>query len=297
MEPMQKGKILILGAGSIGSYLAAKFFHTNYHVDVIGRKADRIGDRLYINNQTFDFPLTSSEVNIQLTYDFIFLTCKVFDLKKNLHKLKERSPKSKVIILLQNCLFDISELERTYNQDLTSLLVYDGFNLSENRLKHTQGSGFLIGSDKHTESLLHLFKDSHIEIKKTENIQQHRIEKAIYNCVINIFSATHSKTIKELFADAEIIEHMQNILYESHEVLSQEMEIAQTKEIMWDNLSRLASNLDHHTSTYQDVRENKVTELAFLNGFIIDLGRKVGVATPLNIEAVDKFKRKYPNLY
>ncbi|WP_226646063.1 ketopantoate reductase family protein [Microbulbifer variabilis] len=294
---MKKGKILILGAGSIGSYLAAKFFHANYHVDVIGRKADRIGERLYINNKKFDFPLTSSEINVQLTYDFIFLTCKIFDLKKNLHNLKKRSPKSKIIILLQNCLYDISELERIYNQDLTSILVYDGFNLTDNKLKHTKGSGFLIGSDKHSENLLHLFKDSYIEIKTTDNILQHRIEKAIYNCAINIFSATYSKTVRELFADEKISERMQKILYESHEVLSQEMEISQDKEVMWDNLHRLASNLDHYASTYQDVRENKVTELAFLNGFIIDLGRKVGVATPLNIEAVDNFKKKYPNLY
>jgi 2-dehydropantoate 2-reductase len=294
---MKKGKILILGAGSIGSYLAAKFFRANYHVDVIGRKADRIGEHLLINSKRYDFPPTSKEISTQSTYDFVFLTCKIYDLKKNLINLSKTSPKSKIIILLQNCLFDISEFEHTYQKNFTSVLVYDGFNLSNNKLKHTKGSGFLVGNDKYSESLLQLFKDSLIETKTTSNIVQHRVEKTIFNCTTNIFSATYSRTLRELFADDKITKHMKNVLYESYEVLSKEIEINQDKQDMWKKLTQQAKNLDHYTSTCQDARENKVTELSYLNGFIIKLGRKVGVATPCTIEAVNNFKSKYPNLY
>ncbi|GAB2895252.1 ketopantoate reductase family protein [Microbulbifer echini] len=294
---MKKGEILIFGAGSVGSYLAAKLALSGHNINVIGRKAEKIGSYLYINDEKFHFPTTSTNINSQIKYNYIFLTCKIYDLKNNLQHLKRWSPKSEIIILLQNCFFDITEFKNTYPQELTSILVFDGFNLTGNRLKHTKGAGFLLENTKYSERLTQLLKDSNIETRTTDNMLQHRAEKTIYNCAINIFSAIYSKTVRELFANSSTLERMKNVFYESYEVLSQEIDIPQDKESLWNHLIQFAGTLNHYASTYQDVRENKVTEIAFLNGFIIDLGRKVGVATPYNIEAVKIFKKKYPNFY
>ncbi len=84
---MKSTNIMVSGAGSIGSYLAAKMYASGYHVDVIGRKAGKIGDSLYINNQKYDFPTVSTEINTGKVYDFLFLTSKMFEFKTKFPKL------------------------------------------------------------------------------------------------------------------------------------------------------------------------------------------------------------------
>ncbi|MFA0812711.1 2-dehydropantoate 2-reductase [Microbulbifer epialgicus] len=111
---MHKEKILILGAGSIGSYLAAKLYKSHYHVDVIGRKAEKIGLQIFINSEKFDFPPTSRHVKDSNIYDFVLLSSKIYDLENNLNFLAKCKFQSKVIILLQNGFFDIYISTKNY---------------------------------------------------------------------------------------------------------------------------------------------------------------------------------------
>ncbi len=294
---MKSKNILIFGAGSIGSYLAAKIHASEYQVDVIGRKAEKIGNYLYINNEKFEFPTVSTEIDTNKTYDFLFLTSKMFDLKNNMTYLSEIGLQSKTIVLMQNCFFDISEYKKIYNQNITSILVYDGFDLIGNKLTHTKGAGFFIEENKSSDNLYSLLKSSNIEINKIDDIILKRAEKTIYNCSTNIFSAIYSKSLKELFEDDLLVQRIKNVFYESYEILSNKVKILDDRKSLWNKFSKLVKNMNHYASTYQDVKMNKITEISFLNGFIIELGHKIGIETPYNTEIVNEFKTKYPKLY
>ena len=41
----------------------------------------------------------------------------------------------------------------------------------------------------------------------------------------------------------------------------------------------------------QDIRKGRRTEIDFINGFIVDKGREVGIETPVNMALVDLVKR------
>jgi len=203
-------------------------------------------------------------------YTIFFITSKIFDLKKNIIHLSKTGVQSKTIILTQNCFFDILEYKKIYNQNLTSIIVYDGFNLVGNRLTHTKRAGFFIEEDKKTESLYLLLKHSDIEINKIDDICLKRAEKTICNCALNIFSATYSKSYKELFEDDLIIQRIRNVFYESYEILSKKVNFLDDRETLWNNLYKIVKNMNHYASTYQDVKMNKITEISSLNGFIIE---------------------------
>ncbi len=294
---MKSENILIFGAGSIGSYLAAKIYNSEYHVDVVGRKAEKIGSDLYINNEKYAFPTVSNEITTDNKYDFLFMTSKIFDLKKNLSYLTKIGLQSKTIVLVQNCFFKIGEYKKISEQNITSILVYDGFNLIDNQLDYIKGAGFIIEDNQSSENLYLLLKNADIAISKTDDIIRQRAEKTIYNCSINIFSAIYSKSFRELFEDDPMVQRIRNVFYESYEILSQKVENLQDRKTLWNNFSKVVKNMNHYASTYQDVRMNKITELAFLNGFIIESGSKMNIATPYNTEIIKEFKTKYFELY
>ena len=54
---------------------------------------------------------------------------------------------------------------------------------------------------------------------------------------------------------------------------------------------------DHYTTTYQDVMRKKKTEVSFINGYILELGRKLGIPTPYTLELIKQFQTKYSGLY
>ena len=47
----------------------------------------------------------------------------------------------------------------------------------------------------------------------------------------------------------------------------------------------------HYSSMYQDVISKRKTELDFLNGLIIKLGKEKGIPTPMNKIIFDKIKK------
>ncbi|WHI49296.1 ketopantoate reductase C-terminal domain-containing protein [Microbulbifer sp. MLAF003] len=294
---MKDEKILVLGAGSVGSYLATKLYNAQYHVDVIGRKAEKVGRQLYINNKKYNFPPVSKALKNGTSYDIVLLTSKLFDVKENLDLLAKSKIKSKINILLQNCIFDTSEFIGSSEKNTFIAVVNDGFNLRGNQLTYIRGKGFLIEKSEHTCKIYSVFKDAEIEIATTKQISQQRAIKAIFNCSTNIFSAIYLKNYKGLFEDEKITKRIRNTYFESYDILSRKIEFDQSKETLWDNIYHRVKDMNHYPSTYQDIKENKKTEIASLNGHIVELGRKMNIPTPYNSEAIKEFKSRYPNLY
>lgn len=94
-----------------------------------------------------------------------------------------------------------------------------------------------------------------------------------------------------------MIQRMQDVFYESYEILSRMVTNLQDKKVLWNNFCKVVRSMEHYSSTYQDVRMNKMTELASLNGFIIESGKKMNINTQYNIEITKEFRTEYPDLY
>lgn len=47
----------------------------------------------------------------------------------------------------------------------------------------------------------------------------------------------------------------------------------------------------HYSSMYQDITSNRKTEINFLNGLIVKLGKKKHIPTPTNKEIYDKIQK------
>jgi len=290
-------KILIYGAGSIGSYLATKLFAKGHDVDVIGRdKAKAIGNKIYINGVEYDFPKVYDDIDSNKKYDYVFLTSKYYDLKRNLETISNSGVKVDLIVLIQNTYIDNSwYINIIRNTPFVVVSVIEGFNLEGNKLHLSKASGWFLEDDMLSKDVYNLLKSSDINTQLTEDIDIKRAEKTVYNCALNAICAIEEKPFNELFKDKEILKTMQGLFDETYEVLS-ELIPMHSKRSLWNSFMALKT-MDHYSSTYQDVKKNKKTEVYFLNGFIIELGRKMGIPTPNNSTLIRQFKDKYPDLY
>lgn len=295
---MDNKKILIYGAGSLGSFLGAKLNRAGHEVDLIGRKkAKSIGNKLYINGEKYDFPKVYDDLNPSKYYNYVIITSKYFDLKKNLEELNNSGVRYDTIVLIQNTYFDnLWYYHLIKDKPMVIISVVEGFNLTDNQLKFVEYAGWFVEDDILGKDVYVLLKNAGINVTLTDEINTKRAEKTIYNCALNLFSAYHEKTFKELVSDREYMTEIKNVFEESYDVMS-EIVALKSKRSLWKTCSSIMKNMDHYSSTYQDVKQNKKTELSFLNGFVIDLGKKMDIETPYNVEAVKNFKKKYPNLY
>ncbi len=294
----EKKKILVYGAGSLGCYLAAKLYSVGHKVDVIGRsKADAIKGKLYINDELYNFPAVKKEINSEEHYNYIFLTSKYYDLKKNLETLVNSGVRFDTLVLIQNTYIDnLWYYHLIKDKPIVTISVVEGFNLDANKLHFRSAAGWFVEDDILGKDIYLLLKNTGININLTDDINKRRAEKSVFNCSLNIFSAYYQKTISDLFKDREIFKEMQNVFSETYDILSEILPMRSEK-ALWKAFLESYKKMDHYASTYQDVIRNKKTEISFLNGFIVELGRKMDMPTPRNIDIVHKFKAKYPDLY
>jgi len=110
--------------------------------------------------------------------------------------------------------------------------------------------------------------------------------KIIYNLALNPLGAILEVSYGKL---AEI-EHsrilMNNIIRETFavlQVMNQQTLWPDAEVFMQDFYNRLVpTTAAHHASMLQDIRRGRKTEIDALSGAIVELGRKYGVATPVN---------------
>jgi 2-dehydropantoate 2-reductase len=142
----------------------------------------------------------------------------------------------------------------------------------------------IIESTKTGKRIQTLFKENELDTRLTSDIRKEEWNKLIFNCIINPLSAILRVRDNEIEAPA-LKEIRQRIVEECSLVAKAEgvhFRHSHEKEI-----DRKIKGYTNYSSMYQDVVKGKKTEIDFLNGKIIELGKKHGIQTPINEALVD----------
>jgi 2-dehydropantoate 2-reductase len=149
--------------------------------------------------------------------------------------------------------------------------------------------------------------------KVTENLWGERWSKLVINAMANGLSASTGLISRDILLDdalrqfsarlgSEAIRVGQALGYQLEEILHMEPEtIARAGEgdpaatQVWDE-HRLAEARQpgggaHRPSMGQDMVKGRRTEIEFLNGFIVDRSKEIGIPTPANTALTDIVKR------
>ncbi len=287
---MQKRKILISGAGSIGIFLGA-LLAEKYDVKLFGkRKLRSVGEKIIINNKKYNLPEKIFGLPKNEKFDFIFITTKLYDFEKMIGIIKRNNIKGREIVAVQNGLVDTSKHFNILKKKIVPVVVFSGFNLKDRRIiTNPTKIGWITEYSRDGKEISKLLSGAGILCKSTKNFDSLRAEKIIVNSCLNGLSAIENKPFYNLFRNKKTLHRINKIFDETYDILGKEYEL-KNKEKMKEEMVKAWSKLKHYSSTCQDILSGRRNEVKFFNGYIVKLGKKYNLPIQENKSLLKEFK-------
>jgi len=314
-------KIGFIGAGSIGSlfggYLASIdsdehpleviFFGRRNHAFAINKEGLRltVGDKdsliknIKVYESATDFT-ESLEIGEVYRFDFLFLTTKAYDTERSMVQFKNLIESSNWFVILQNGIGNEALVKTYCNMDKILRIVTSHGALLEKdgHVRHT-GVGFTkIGfaylkpdtmnakdRERAEESLIllkNLLNIAGLLTEIVEDIITCSWEKVFVNIGINAVGALTGLKNGQLLEKESLRKMMGKAVKEA-------LEVAHMKQINLSNrdyvelmYSVARKTYNNKNSMLQDVLRGKPTEIDFINGRIVEFGRKLGIEIDIN---------------
>lgn len=277
-------KILIFGAGSMGTFLGTKLYAAGHNVILYGRrKLKNITDPILINGEVYKLPPRCYQLEPD-EYNVIFITTKLYDIQNTLEQIRKYHLTAQIIAFIQNGIVDKNFYGEFKNHPgFVTVSVFNGYNLAENEIVVTESNlGLQVDDTLAGKKICELLISSGIKCHTTSNIAQMRAKKLIANAALNAPSAIEKKKIGDLIIDKKLKEIVDGIIQESWLILRDDYDLPSLASLMKEIYQLIDKVKDHYTSMYQDLVSGRKTEIDFLNGFIINLGKEKGIQAPYN---------------
>jgi 2-dehydropantoate 2-reductase len=285
-------EIIIYGAGSIGSVIGAILSQYNKvvligrkeHVDVINMHGLKISGDI---NKTF-------WVNAQISLKdispktLIIITTKAHDLKNACREINNIIKDDTVVLLLQNGLYN-ENIARKYfpNNVVLRGITNMAAELTEPGFVRWWKGEVIIEDSGVSREVKNVFERCGLVTKISNDILYDVWMKTVINCVINPLTAIFRVRNNEILED--------NLRMIRHSIIKECVAVANADGV------KLPSNLDeyvdkvigryvNYSSMCQDIMRGRKTEIDFLNGMIVELGKRYGIPTPVNEVLVNLIK-------
>jgi 2-dehydropantoate 2-reductase len=278
-------KIVVLGAGAIGSYYGA-MLSRRFTVLLVGREphvaAVRDHGLLVSGAVERTFHVEAATVLAPLPEDtLLIITVKACDLESVVEKNQERIRDDTTVLLLQNGLGNEELAESILGNRVQVIrgLVSTGAEISPGNVAVRHIGETVLPRSVTGVRISDAFASCGLEMRLTDRMDYEVWRKLTLNCVINPLSAILRVPDREVAATS-LKALREGIVEECIEVAAAEgvtLEPTLQKEI-----TRSVSGYENYSSMCQDIMKKRKTEIGFINGRVVELGRIHGVATPFN---------------
>jgi len=286
-------KIFVLGAGAIGSSYGALLSREN-DVTLIGNKThvNAINSHgLMINGDITGKFLAKAETRIREIppSSLIILTTKAHDSAKAITDIKRMLKKDTVILVLQNGLKIKEQIQRIVGDKIEvvrGLVLVAAEFLEPGKITFWNGQT-IIEQTKTGQKIAALFQKSGLKPTVSKDIEKEEWTKLIINCVINPLTAILRVRNNEIGTNS-----LKPI---RHKLVEECVEVAKAEGIRLEpdlekDIDQKILGYTNYSSMCQDIMKGKKTEIDFLNGTIIELGKKHHIQTPVNETLVGLIK-------
>lgn len=301
-------KFLVLGAGALGSAFGGMLATEGYDVTLIGREKHikpirEHGLRIsgIWGSHVIKNIRATSELNANYKPDVVLLTTKSFDTENAMHELQPLIADDSVVISLQNGIGNEEIIARYVGKERTmGGTVITGFEMSkQGEVEVTVSAATTKIGELNNEitprstKIVAIFNDAGIPSDAVDNIQMHIWAKALYSAALNPLSAIFRVEYGKL-TDPHSFAIIEALIHEAFEVAK-----AEGVELFWNSAEEYLDYLrreqippteKHHSSMLNDIKRGKKTEIDFLNGVFVTLGKKHNIPTPVNETIVREIK-------
>ncbi|MBI3395018.1 MAG: ketopantoate reductase family protein [Spirochaetia bacterium] len=291
-------RILVLGAGSVGSALGGFLSIAGHDVTLVGR-ADHVKSirekGLIIRGIKGDFrSFPQASVSVQEgEWDVVLVTVKSYDTEAAALALQGMLQPRTIVVHFQNGIGNYETLKRLLpaNDVLTGMVII-GFTMDapgETRIT-VYGGDMKLGRmrdqpDARVRSVAGLFLPTPLACEAVANIDSWIWAKLFYNAALNALGSVLGVSYGQLVQPAAL-----GLI---RAILEEAFAVARAKgvtlfwkdaETYFEYLRRdqIPATAAHMPSMLQDLQRGHRTEVDWINGAIVRMGREVGVPTPVN---------------
>lgn len=293
--------IAIVGAGAVGGFFGAMLARAGREVRFAARPAQveamaRDGLRLDKDGRIEalrNLAATTSLSEALQGADLVLVCVKSTDTEATARALAPHVAPGATVMSLQNGVENAATLARFLTaQTVVPTVVYVATAMPEPGLvKHFGRGDLVVGplqgpADAQTtaklEAIAACFTAAQVPVRIAADVRAELWTKLLVNCAYNAISALAQASYGKLAALPEIVELQRNVVREVVAVAAAEG-IALDPDASLAAMDRIAVAMPGQlSSTAQDVARGKPSEIEHLNGVIVRLGRRHGIATPVN---------------
>lgn len=287
-------QIIVLGGGAIGSVYAAKLAE-RHDVTLIARQAhvDAIRSRgLVVTGREELMPALRAETAVHAIAPrtLILLVTKVQDSRAAIAPIVDKLREDTVILCVQNGLGseDIVKAEAGGRCLVLRAITQFGAIFQEpGVIDYTASGTTLLEPSPRSAEIATLLSGSGLEGRVSDNIKVEIWRKLIFNCVINPITAVVGSEVRGI-ADPRLDPVKQLVIDECLQVaradgVTFEIDFLQTIAEVFGGARTIAS-------MRQDLLKGKPTEIDHMNGAVVALGGRFGIACPVNAALVSVIK-------
>lgn len=293
-------KIAILGSGAIGSFVgsgllkggADVWFVDKYkeHVDAINNN----GLTVEVKNQKQVLKAKASDNAAEVgVCDVVIVLVKGLHTRQAIEEYKGLFDDKTFVLTLQNGVGNVEILEEFFVKEK---IGYGVMHIASKMVGPGHVSGMLTNHNDmvfrglnvtstppQLAELETIFAKGGMRAQYSENADKFIWKKMIVNCAVNIPCGLVRVNMGQLFDTDGGLELQQGIIKELIEVANA-LGVDITQEEAWTYYAdeNLPAIRNHYPSGTQDIMKKKKTEIEFLNGAVSRIGKKIGIATPIN---------------
>jgi len=314
-SPMEKNssnataRVVVLGAGAVGSYFGGMLARAGVNVTLIARAphVEAIRRRgLFLDTVTFQehVPVAAStEVSAARDADFVLFCVKTLDTEDAARLLAPHLSPAATVVSIQNGVDNVARIRSASGIDALPAVVYVAAAMPEpGHVKHSGRGELTVGEylghtpaistqPPRAERFAALCVGAGVPCRLSTTIEADQWTKMVMNCAGNAVTAIAQTSFAHAARNLEMREVMRMAIEES--VAVARASGVQLPEINWvEKGIKNAEGLGEATSsTAQDIARGKRTEIDSLNGYIARRGAELGVPVPVNttLQALVKF--------
>ena len=290
-------KIYVLGAGAVGCYFGGMLARAQHDVTFIARpeRVEALNTSgLEMDCKAFHETVkvkASSDLSALKDADLVLLSVKSLDTERTLTDIKSVLPSKAVILSLQNGVANIDIASKIITNLVYAAVVYVAAGMiGQTTMKHHGRGELLVGNlgiaspddDRNLTEICRLFEGIGVPCLIAPQIKRDMWLKFLVNCSFNAISGIGQISYGEMVKSPEIVKLIEEIIKEFLVIAALEDVNITMAEALAVNDSIARTMVTQVSSTAQDLAKGKMTEMNFLNGYIVELGKRYGVPTPYN---------------
>lgn len=278
--------IIILGAGAIGSYYGAILSQSckvllvgrREHVEAIRKKGLIVTGSI---NHIYQLEASTGIVDVP-TNCLIVVTTKAFDTEEAINSIKEILRPDTTVLLLQNGLGNEKAVRALVDPRIGVVrgLTSTGVEFLEpGRIDVKLITETILPATSLGERIQTVFNSCGFGVHLTDRMEYEVWRKLAMNCVINPLSAIFRVPDRNITADS-LRDIKKGIVEECIRVAEREEVLLEPSLV--DEINTTAAAYSNVSSMCQDILSGRKTEIDYLNGMVVKLGKRYGIPTTVN---------------